>query len=79
MEATRSVVSGSKENVDALQEMAEDLLRVYVKGSKLYIDMLVYHISNKNGKVTSVYGFQCSELSDIHEFHNQREALKAKI
>ena len=79
MEATRSVVNGSKETADVITEMPQDLLRLYVKGSELYIDMLVYHISKKKGKVNSVYAFQCSYLKDIYKFHNKREEMKAKI
>ena len=79
MEATRSVVNGSKETADVITEMPQDLLRLYVKGSELYIDMLVYHISKKNGKVNSVYAFQCSKLEEIYKFHNKREEMKAKI
>ena len=59
--------------------MPKDLLRVYVKGGDIYIDMLVYHISKKNGKVNSVYAFQCSKLRNIMRFHNKRDEMKAEI
>ena len=50
MEAIRSVVNGSardgpQSNANALQDMPENLLKLDIKGTTLYIDMLVYHIS----------------------------------
>ena len=84
MEAIRSVVIGSavtgpKSNANALQEMPGDLLRLYIKDTTLYIDMLVYHISKKGDKVTSVYAFQCSKLEKIYKYYDDRAEMKAKI
>ena len=84
MEAIRSVVvgsavSGPQSNANALQEMRSDLLRMYIVGSSLKIDMLVYDISKTDDKVTSVYAFQCSEMKYIYQYYDDRDKMKEEI